>query len=106
MARTLTTPKVETIPQQAIWRFRFEVPQKRNVGDTGMEVDTAGIYVHFEVQSFDADGEVVNTSFAVGNFADWPANFKTDVQSVYSVLTNYAMSLGLIAGTGTDDPIG
>ena len=70
------------------------------------EVDTDGIYVHFEVQSFDADGNVVNTSFAVGNFADWPDSFKNDVQSVYSVLTNYATSLGLIAGPGSDDPIG
>lgn len=106
MARTLTTPEVKTITQQGIWRFRFEVPQKRNAADTGMEVDTDGIYVHFEVQSFDADGDVVNTSFAVGNFADWPASFKADVQSVYSVLANYATSLGLIAGSGTDDPIG
>lgn len=105
MARTLTTPEVKTITQQAVWRFRFEVPQKRNAGDTSMEVDTDGIYVHFEVQSFDADGEVVNTSFAVGNFADWPSAFKTDVQSVYSILTNYATSLGLIAGAGTDEPL-
>ena len=106
MARTLDTPKVETITQQALIRFRFEVPQKRNDGDTAMEIDTSKIYVHFEVDSYDDDGNIVSGAFAVGKVQDWPNPFKTDVAAVYNKLVGFAESLGLIAGSGTNDPLG
>ena len=106
MARTLTTPEVQPDAiQQHISGIRFEIPAIRNAGDTAMEISKNQVKVWFEVITYDAAGLIIDKQTAYGQFADWPALFLTDVKSVYSRIADYAETLGLISGPGTDEPL-
>jgi hypothetical protein len=107
MARTLTTPEVQPdAVQQALSGFRIEVPHIRNAGDTSMIISLDQVQVWYEVITYDTDGLIIKKATRIVPFADWSASFKTEVDTVYNHLVDEAEAAGLIAGPGTDEPLG
>ena len=101
MAIDLTTEQiVNPVTFQGITKISFDIPHEPD--SNGMSIFREGIRVSFLVVSWTDTGQIISSSSHSAYFADWPANFKTDVRAVYDRIEQYAISQGFI-GAGTPE---
>lgn len=103
MAVNLTTPVVvPDVEYQGITKIDFPVPHFLDQGE--IKINKPDIAAIFYVTTWDGDGNFLREQRYFVPFSEWPGVFKTDVQTVYSRIENYAISEGYI-GAGTPEAL-
>lgn len=103
MAVNLTTPTpVPDIAYQGVTKIDFDIPHFLN--GAAMDINKPDTRCIVTVGTWAGDGTLISEERFQVFLPDWPAIFKTDVQTMYTRIENYCISEGYI-GAGTPETL-